>query len=55
MEKLKVIYKTMTLKKLKDTNQNQGWSYNGVEWSKPAGKRIAVKLSDHFLQKKCYR
>ena len=42
------IYKTMTLE-VKDTKPSSG-VINGVEWSKPAGKRISVKVADAFLE-----
>lgn len=42
------IYKTMTLE-VKDTKPSSG-IMNGVEWTKPAGKRISVKVADAFLE-----
>ena len=42
------IYKTMTLE-VKDTKPSSG-VINGVEWSKPAGKRISVKVADAFME-----
>ena len=42
------IYKTMTLE-IKDTKPSSG-VINGIEWSKPAGKRISVKVADAFLE-----
>lgn len=42
------IYKTMTLE-VKDTKASSG-VINGVKWTKPAGKRISVKVADAFLE-----
>ena len=42
------IYKTMTLE-LKDTKETSG-TLKGVEWTKPAGKRIKTTYSDTFLE-----
>lgn len=42
------IYKTMTLE-VKDTKASSG-VMNGVEWTKPAGKRIVVKVAGAFLE-----
>lgn len=42
------IYKTMTLE-VKDTKPSSG-VINGVEWNKPAGKRISVRVADAFLE-----